>query len=68
MHYMRILIGISFMLLSQIDIQGGGRAYLTSPGHSLGKVTPAVIKENACREVKKIVLCGSVLYIELEKE
>lgn len=56
------------MLLSQIDIQGGGRAYLTSPGHSLGKVTPAVIKENACREVKKIVLCGSVLYIELEKE
>lgn len=56
------------MNLSNIEIQGGGHAYLSSPGHSLGKVTPAVIKENACREVKRIVLCGSVLYIELEKE
>lgn len=56
------------MKLSDIDIQGGGRAYLSSPGHSLGKLTSAVIKENACREVKRIVLCGSILYIELEKE
>lgn len=56
------------MKLSNVEIQGGGRAYLSSPGHSLGKVTPAVIKESACREVKRVVLCGSILYIELEKE
>ena len=56
------------MKLSDIKIQGGGHAYLSNPGHSLGKITPAVIRENASREVKSVVLCGSVLYIELEKE